>query len=367
MLYITYIALNDKIYMGVQKKVMSQVKAFLKVFRQVYYTTYCGQMLYLISGDTGEVVDKELALTRQECNQILLDWIEKYNISKTYIRYAFSDKWFIDFLKEQKERDIRSVLEFPTIPYDGELKDKRVIAEDQYYRKELYKYIDKATTFSNDDKVFGIPAIRLLNGIDVESHPLKERRKQNDKIILIAVASMAKWHGYERIIKGLAEYYSNNGQRNILLRLIGKGSELELYKTLTKNYKLQSHVEICGELTGEDLTEQYSQADIAIGSLGMYKIGLEQASPIKLSEYCVRGIPFVYGYTDLRFEGNEEYLLHVSNEDVSVNMQTVVDFYDQISCDKDISYKMRKDAIEKFSWKNILEPVIEDLDGCRRE
>lgn len=357
MLYIVYVDINDASYLGIRKKVFAQIQVLQKYFGKVYYTTYCGQMMYLLLGD--EVITKELAITRQDCNNIILKWIEEYSISRTYIRYNYSDKWFIEFLRQQKERGIRSILEFPTVPYDGELRDKRLIVEDRFYREQLSQYLEQATTCSAHKEVFGIPSINLLNGVNIEQHPLRQLRKKDNKIVLLAVASMAKWHGYERMIKGIAEYYANKGEREIVFKLVGEGPELEKYKKLADKYKIQHNVEICGKLTGEKLTEQYNQTDLAVGSLGMYKIGLEQASPIKLSEYCARGIPFIYGYEDLGFNGTEDYLLKVPNDDSAINIRKVIDFYDRLGRDEECFYKMRKDAIERFSWESIFKPVVE--------
>ena len=98
MLYILYIDLYSMGFIGVRKKVSAQIRAFQKKLEKVYYTVYSGQMIHLLSFD-GTVLEKELALTWKECHKVILGWIAEYEISKTYIRYAFADKWLIQFLQ----------------------------------------------------------------------------------------------------------------------------------------------------------------------------------------------------------------------------------------------------------------------------
>lgn len=357
MLYVIYVDINDKSYVGIKKKILAQVRVFEKEFGKVFYTTYSGQIMYLMSGD--DVVEKNIALTVQECNKSILKWIDKYHITKTYIRYNFADKWFLWFLQEQKKRKIVSVLEFPTIPYDGEVSNKRILFEDGYYRKTMYQYIDQCSTYADCDKVFEIPCIPLLNGVDISEHPLKKQRKRDGKVVLLAVAAMAKWHGYERVIKGMAEYYNGSVVKEIIFKLVGEGPETIVYKSLVEKYKLQEYVKFCGKLEKTELNKQYDEADIAIGTLGNYKKGLVRGAPIKTSEYCIRGIPFIYGYHDTGLNGNEYFAMQVSNSDENIRMKEVLRFYDEVITHDEYSNEMRSYAEKKYLWDEVLKPVIE--------
>lgn len=357
MLYIVLVDLFSKGYIGIKKKVFAQMKVFEKRFSPVYYTSYSGQMVYLIS--KGRILEKELAITKQECNQRILEWIEKYGIQRTYIRYNMSDRWFIEFLKELKERKVKSILEFPTIPYDAEINNNRIRIEDQHYREQLADYVEQCTTYLNCNTVFGIPCIPLTNGVDLEEYPLHHIRKPDGTIVLIAVAVMSYWHGYERVIEGMADYYAHNGAANIILRLIGEGTETDKYLQLTEKYRLQEHVEFLGRLEGEELNRQYDEADIAIGVLGLYKKNMTYATPIKSGDYCARGIPFIYGHEDGSFTGEESYVLKVSNDSQPIDMNGIVSFYNEVKKHNFYVDEMRKYASRKYTWDIILEQVME--------
>ena len=304
MLYMCYSNLNEKNTVGVKKKIRAQCHAFEKRVGRTYYTFFAGHTFYLLHDD--KVVDRGFALTKKMCNDIALEWLIKYAIKSVYIRYSFSDVWFLDFLEELKKRCFKVVIEFPTIPYDGEHGCARPV-EDRYYREQLCQHVNCCTTYANYKAVFKIPCIPLVNGVDLEENKSKEYREKDGSIILVAVAIMEKWHGYERVIQGMHEYYSNGGKVNIIFKLVGDGEQIPYYNSLVERYGLWNHVHFYGKLEGKELDNVYDESDIAVGVLGMYKVGRQSAAPIKTGEYCARGIPFIYGYDDVSVTKNHYF------------------------------------------------------------
>ena len=358
MLYMCYINLNKDNNVGVRKKIKAQCRVFEKAFGTAYYTIFAGQTIYLLLQD--RIVDSGFAITKQMCNDITLEWVRKYDIKRVYIRYAFSDIWFLDFLSELKKRDIKAVLEFPTIPYDGE-RGCPVPMEDRYYRERLCQYVDCCTTYADYKTVFNIPCISLTNGVDMKEHKAKQYREKDGRIILAAVAAMGKWHGYERVIQGMHEYYSHGGKVNIIFNLVGNGGQLAYYNRLVNEYKLCEHVLFCGHLEGENLNAIYDNSDIAVGSLGLYKTGIQSAAPIKLREYCARGIPFIYGYDDFSFKDRIYFGYQVPNDSRPIDLERVIEFYNRLYDGKDFIQEMRQYASQNLTWDKILQPVIDYL------
>ncbi len=360
MLYVTYCDLSRANLMGIRKKVIAQISAFEKNIERIFYTCYAGQMIYLMDGE--KLVEKEAAATRKDCNLILNHWIDQYNITRVYIRYNLTDKYFLYFLKSLKEKKVKTVLEIPTYPYDGELSNNYTKMEDAYYRKQLKEYVDRIATYTNDRDIWGISCINLKNGIDVENIPVSTRKKEQKIINLIAVSSMAPWHGYERILEGMHQYYQGDGTYKIILRFVGEGKEENYYKSLTEKYNLQSFVIFCGKMLGKELDEKFELSDIAVGSLGMYKTGIFEGNPIKGAEYCARGIPFIYGYNDTRFAQNQEFAMQVSNDEQAVSMKVVIDFYERIVSKQGYQKIMRDYAVKCLTWEGIMKPVIDYLN-----
>lgn len=359
LIYINYLDLNKVTCVGIKKKILAQCRALKKKIKEVYYTIYSGQMIYLLS-EKDNILEKVFAITNDQCNKTIIGWMKKYNVESVYIRYPLSDIWFIDFVKELNDRHYKMVLEFPTIPYDEEGWIKRP-EEDRYYREQLSQYVKYCTTYSNYETVFNIPCIPLVNGVDINEQREKKLRKKDDRIILLAVATCEKWHGYERVLQGLHQFYVNGGKKNIFFNIVGTGTQLSYYQRIVNEFQLNDYVFFHGNLTGDKLDEIYDNSDIAIGSLGFYKIGLQSNAPIKLREYCARGIPFIYGYDDTSF-GNENYFAYqVSNDATPVNIKEIIKFYEMMYDGKDFINDMRDYTLSKLTWDSILQPVIDYL------
>lgn len=356
MLYANYANLNLEGLIGVKKKLLAQCRVFEKEFGKVYYTMSCGSTVYLIQND--KIIDKEWGITKKTFYELLYNWIEQYNIKRTYIRYTMSDIWFVDYLERLKNENIKSVLEFPTIPYDGEGPGS---IEDKYYREQLHNYIDCCTTYANFETVFNIPCIPLVNGVNIKDQKEKQYRKKDGTIVLVAVASNAKWHGYERVIQGLHDYYANGGERNIIFNMVGNGSQMPYYKKLTEQYQLYEHVAFRGQLSGTKLDDIYDNSDIAIGSLGFYKVGQKSGAPIKLREYCARGIPFIYGYDDISFSKNNYFAYQVSNDESPIDIKKIIDFYEMMYDGRKFIKDMRQYTLSNLTWDTIMQPVIDYL------
>lgn len=359
MLYITYDDLECAGYMGIKKKVLAQVEALRKDAERIYYTCYYRLAMYLMDGR--RIVEKKATPTRKERSEVLIQWLDKYNIQKTYIRYHLADRWFLQLLRFQKERGIRSVIEIPTYPYDAELESGRMKSEDAYFRRQLREYAGMLATYSDDSEIWGIPCIKLRNGIDLEDNKISVKKKQDGKLVLLAVSSMAFWNGYERLLEGLGIYYLQEQAIEVKLKFVGEGPEESYYKALTDKYGLWEHVEFCGKLTGKELDNVYDQSDIAVSSLGAYKKHMHTACPLKGGEYCARGIPFICGYTDSRFPETLDFVMSVPNNEEPININDVLRFYDNATSKRDYRKTMRDYAEKHLAWESIMRPVTDYL------
>lgn len=360
--YITFVDLNSDFAIGVWKKVTEQAEAMGEMLGKVYYTGWSYPKAVLINGT--ETVETELAVTRKDYVEVLEYWMKKHGVTQTYIRYPVANKWFMDLLRYQKEHDIKTVLEFPTYPYDKEMQDGVFKSEDIFYRGEVCKYVDRATTYTADNVIWNIPCIQLYNGISLQGVQLQKKRKgkkSGNKIVLLTMSTMKIGHGYERILEGLYLYYKCCGKYDIRLKMIGIGPEKQKYENLVDKYDLNMKVEFLGRIEPwetEKLDIQYGLSDIAFGPLGGYKTGLQKSSPIKGAEYCARGIPMVCGYHDLRFPADWEFIMNVPNNSDPINMNDVINFYETVTSREDYQKIMYQYAEKHLTWNTILKPVI---------
>ena len=298
-----------------------------------------------------------------------------------YIRHKALDHRYFLFLKKIKKRnsDVKIILEIPTYPYKGEILRNKTMwpfyFKDAFRRNRLKGVIERIATFSEDDTIFGIPTIKTQNGIMVDRFPVISKEKKKDSLNLIAVASLLPYHGYERCILGLSDYYSdlhNTKKEQIYLHIVGDGDELRKYKEIVKKHKLESHVKFYGKLVGEELNAIFEDADIALGSFGMYKIDLNFSSQLKIREYLARGLPVVSACVEDVFQNaNVDFYLNFANDNSNIDFNKISEFYHRLlpgDCDKKrLSERIRIFAENNVDMSIVMKPIINYILGDENE
>jgi len=198
-------------------------------------------------------------------------------------------------------------------------------------------------------KIAGQKGMRVLtnpNGIDVDAVRLRILPSFDGQTLdLLCVARVAKWHGLDRIIKGISEY---KGRVNVRFHVVGDGSEIPNLKSLVADLKLENSVVFHGFKTGKELDSFFDKCHIAVSSLAIHRAGA--GSPLKSKEYCARGIPFVDSTTDEDFDPQFEFRMKIRSEENPINIEQIVEFAGRVLRDSDHHEKMRKYAIERLDW-----------------
>lgn len=276
-----------------------------------------------------------------------------------YIRSSLADRRYVHFLQQLRMKYPRAKIlyEIPTYPYGKEvLKNSTMwpwFFKDKVHIGSVRKCIDRVVTYTDDENIFGIPTIKVMNGIDVASvKPAYSSKEAGSRITLIAVAMMQPYHGYERLINGLAEYYKNGGTRDVYINMVGYGSELKMYQQLVQEHKLESRVLFKGQLDGTELDDAYTDCDLAVGSLGGYKIGIRKFSSIKLGDYLAKGLPVITGAPATVFEQyGSQYNLDFPNDASAIDFHKVIAFYDRMYSGRTIDQV--RDEIRLFAKNSI--------------
>ncbi|MFW5886133.1 MAG: glycosyltransferase [Bacteroidota bacterium] len=295
----------------------------------------------------------------------LFEYIKEENINVVFIRYThFANPFFIHFLKKLKKHGVYIVMEIPTYPYDAEYKNAKTIVKiakqiEVFYRQSFKKYVDKMVTFSNAEEIFGVKTIKINNGIDLESIPLKTSTNHKNEIHLIAVASMQFWHGYDRLIDGLKNYYSKKQSIKVFLHFVGDSNNTESlkYRHLIDLYKLNPYITFHGFKDGSDLDELFNISDLAVGSLARHRSGIYNMKSLKNSEYCARGIPFVYSEIDDSFD-DKQFVFKVPADESPVDVNHLIDFWESNTFNQK---EIRRFAEENLTWEKQMEKVIQNI------
>lgn len=294
--------------------------------------------------------------------------IVKYAVSNhidfVYIRSNHNANIFtINMVRRIKQNGIKVVMEIPTYPYDqeyGSLWFRRQIFQDKIFRHQFSKQLDAIVTFSNDDYIFGQRTIKISNGIDFESIKLKTSLNDTSKELnLIGVAEIHYWHGFDRLVAGLANYYSAPHEYLVNFHVVGyffsNEDEME-FKSVVKKYHMNDHIVIYGKRNGNELDEIFDRCDMGVGSLGRHRVGIKSIKTLKNREYAARGIPFMYSEIDDDFE-DRPYVLKIPADETPVDIYRVIDFYKKLTiCPEEIRM-----SIQDLAWKCQMEKVFQEI------
>lgn len=367
--------------LGISSKVMSQAKAAEEAGHDVLISKDYGFETRIERPLSGEVVASYTCVGRRFRKakyDFLKSWISEHKVEAVIIRFDHLDGVFCRFSRAIRSKGVVLAIEFPTFPFDRErdarhkrlLESKRYLsylAHRTYVSIESHRaeraphYFDYAITYLDDRTIWGVPNITYDNGIDLASIPLRNPRKLDGTIELLAVAKFAPHHGIDRLIRGLAQY---KGSRKVHLTLVGVGAESPALERLVGEFEVENLVSFAGAVVGEDLDAYFDTADIAIGSLGLHRIGITLGSTMKAREYCARGIPFVYSFPEKGFEGSEEFAMMLPSDDAPVDVSKIVSFADRMKADVGVSSRMRRFAEERFDWKAQMDKVLTVLESA---
>ncbi len=295
----------------------------------------------------------------------IVNYIKQEEIDFVYIRsFHNANPFTIKLVKGIRRLGKKIIFEIPTYPYDKEYatpKEKLQIVTDRLFRKQFCKYIDRIVTFSNDETIFGCPTIRISNGIDFDSIPLRsiQTNRNKEEIHLIAVAEIHFWHGFDRLIHGLGKYYQSNPTLPVYLHLVGDffgAREKEDILTPIQTYGLEKYVICYGNQSGDSLNNIFNQCDFAIGSLARHRSGITHIKTLKNREYAARGFGFIYSETDDDFE-QMPYILKVPADETPIDIKQLISFYQS----KTLSPQEIRNSIQHLSWKEQMKKVITSL------
>jgi glycosyltransferase involved in cell wall biosynthesis len=168
------------------------------------------------------------------------------------------------------------------------------------------------------------------NGIKVSSiKPINFLNSNKDKITIICVAQLEIWHGYDRLLNSLKIYFDKheNSFKNFEIFIVGDGNEKKNLEQLSQSLGLVNMVKFTGNLTGSELDEVFFKSNLAVASLGSYRVNLKSSSPLKSREYTARGLPFLSADNDPDFQADVPFLYKVANDSSDLDFDSILSWY----------------------------------------
>lgn len=364
---------------GISKKIHYQIKGLRENGHEVHVCTY-----YIREdGHRVRMVDDDIVIQDFGCGRWaaikqrfsfkkLTDYVIEHGFEFVYARSFHNANWAtVKMFKRFKEQGISSVMEIPTYPYDQEYtsvaswEEKIKLTLDKWFRKELATQVNAIVTFTNDKEIFGQRTICISNGIDYDHIPMQQKSPHpNNEIHLIGVAEVHYWHGYDRLIAGLGEYYKQKREKIVYFHIVGGVADSEMHGSthapgfheLIMKYGIEKYVIFHGQKFGYELDSLFNQADFAIGSLARHRSGITYIKTLKNREYAARGIPFIYSETDEDFE-LMPYIIKAPADESPVNINKTLDFITQ----NDFKAKDIRTSINHLTWKEQMKKVTDNV------
>lgn len=370
-----------KHFSGVNKKIYAQVRNLSDLGLPSKIILICDTIHPAISDKYTEIVQistlkpSSFILSKiwreYTINTILREKIKSLKTGDIlYMRSPYPSFVLSRILKAPRSGKI--VIECQTIePVEYRLKGKYwYILIDLLFGDALRRYSDAIVGVTDEITQYQVarsgnpekPHLTLGNGIEGDSIPVRKCPLYREtELHLLCVASVNKWHGLDRLIQGLAEY---KGKTSFTLHIAGEGSESLPLQRLARKLGVAEHVVFHGFQSGESLDILFDQSHIAVGSLGLHRIGLKEASTLKSREYCARGIPYLCTHNDPDFPFDFPYCCTFPADESPIDMDQVIAFSSRVCQDTDHPKKMRHYASLKLYWSikmKILKDFLEDL------
>lgn len=355
------ISLNNQT--GIMKKVFAEARVFENQY-DVYMWGFGEKDIRYYHDGKMTIVDtfKNKTQRRKKYFRKITQFAIDNRISFFYFRYASTDFYLLSTLEKIKSIGAINVIEIPSYPYKGEfkksLKTRLIYLLDFLLRNKLKKYVSKIVIFVNEPrKIFGIECINTTNGVDCSTIRVSNSAFLGE-LNVVFVASMLSHHGLDRLIEGMNSYVNNkNFDVKVFCHIVGDGPELSAYKALCKKYNLIEYFLFYGQKTGQDLDLIFDKANIAIGSLGLHRIGLKQSSTLKNREYASRGLPIIYSMYDSFLDGCKYAHIIPSNDD-PIDIEEMINFFVN-ECNDDKTHEtIRKYALERCDMNIVMMPIM---------
>lgn len=285
-----------------------------------------------------------------------------------YFRYPVPSFTLMNILR--RPRTCRVVLEYQSIePPEWKVRGEWILLiVDRIFGGLIRRHTDAIVGVTREITAYelkrsgdpGKKHITIGNGFDVRSVSPRRRPEFTPEVLsIICVSQVNRWHGIDRIIEGIAAY---QGPSAIYLHIVGTGLEIPALKSSVEKYGLEDRIFFHGYLSGHQLDELFDHCHIAAGSLGLHRIGLEEASILKVREYCSRGIPFFISCADPDFPGDSVFSLTIPGDETPVPVEDLLQFASGICAKPEHPQLMHDYALKNLDWSKKMKVLRDFLD-----
>lgn len=344
---------------GIYKKVAAEACAIGHVLGSCDLVTRSDGRAKVTSMNSKAVYQSQSVL------EYVLTRINSNSIGFLYVRHMIPSLQLISVLRRAKEKGIKIFYEIPTYPYFGEQykasrKKYRAVAKiglDVAFWPWIYKYIDKLVVIRSSTKAKTYSKmVEITNGVRTDNIQSKSYSSRNPSVFrMVAVGTLYPYHGYDRVLKGMAACGEHVGDTIVEFHVVGSSQTIDDLHHMADDMGLKNVI-FHGIKSTEELNQMYEEFDVGLGCLALHRRNADIDTTLKVIEYYCRGVPVI---STGRCPLSEACFSHIVADDESaVDIANIYKYYCGLTLAelKSIS----KIAKEQFTWDAIMSKCIND-------
>lgn len=299
--------------------------------------------------------------------EYVLSCINTGSIRFLYIRHMVPSPKLIAVLRSAMEKKIKVFYEIPTYPYFGEQykasrKKYRAIAKiglDIIFWPWIYRYIDKLVVIRSSTKAKIYPKmIEITNGVRTDNIRSKSYSSHDPNVFrMVAVGTLYPYHGYDRVLKGMAACGERIGDTKVEFHVVGTSQTTDDLHHMADNMGLKNVI-FHGIKSTEELNQMYEDFDVGLGCLALHRRNADIDTTLKVIEYYCRGVPVI---STGKCPMQDKRFTHViADNDDAIDIMDIYHFYNGL---QDQELKMISVlAKNQLSWDTIMEKCLKSVD-----
>jgi hypothetical protein len=362
---------------GTTPKVMAEIETLRSFGFEVTYTAYLDNGVAIYDNEDRQVAFHKYfcrnsyflaAFRREYLTGIARKYLRENTFDYFLLRINCINRSYFKMLQEMKSQGAFVMMEslsyYPNMDF-GNVKKASYMMISKSLRKhqnDLKTVVDLMLTEGVLDDFYSIPCVEFGMGINVDNYKKHSYLGNKDELNLLMVGCDSVYHGTDRIIKSLREYYNHHVIRNIKLHLVG--DILSKDKKLIEKVGLGDYIICYGRQHGKKLDAIFDKCNIALGPLAQHRIEKKDTG-LKTKEYFARGICYLYTGNEVKIDSDYPYILQLEDNEDLIDFKKVISFYDGIKEDMSYPEKMREKARQVFSWKEIFERVFSKVNQIK--
>lgn len=219
----------------------------------------------------------------------------------------------------------------------------------------IVQYADESSYFKVGNRR---RSILIGNGISPRRLDIRNNNFKwpSSELKLITASTLTSYQGLDRMINAIYDFNRTESSYKVYFTIVGDGPVKKDLMDLVDKLGISEFIIFMGMLKTEEIQGLYSTHHIGVGALGLFRKDIEISSILKLREYCIVGLPFIFCGTDPDFTEKLPFVWNVKNEnEVASILQALERFPKQLN--KFSIQQIRQYGIANLSHRSKLETL----------